>query len=461
MAFFDKKFISGDGEAIQKALAAGHGTDSAQFTGGRALIPEDCEQETLNALELSKDDCKIMASIKTQKVGSTVHEKNVRSGVGNYKHLTVSEGDESPVETDQDINRKTFEMKYLQTERGVTEQMIRAETFEGALASEKLAGIDLLIQGCEYLCFHGDSRVVPTEFDSFETQIRKAPAREQNIIDLRGKSVGTYGEALFDDISGMTYRKGGFLDKAMFPPVLAKDIKELFSDRIRFMVGDKTGALQQLPDYPTAIGATIRFTGNAGADKFYEVKGPVAASGDASRRPAAPASVAAEIVSSAAGSKFLAADAGDYTYTVHAVNKYGVSAGVSISAAIAVAAGEGVKLTITPGSGNAATGFIICRSKAGGTEVMEMDRCGAGNNATTEYIDLNGELPGTASMLFLTENKMQSIYKFGQLMPVSTIPLGRLGAKERFLVATYGALELYVPKFCGLVKGISYKGGLY
>ena len=58
---------------------------------------------------------------------------------------------------------------------------------------------------------------------------------------------------------------------------------------------------------------------------FFEVKGEVVAEGDATRRPAAPASVTAS--ASGSGSSFTANDAGDYMYTVHAVNQYGISAG--------------------------------------------------------------------------------------------------------------------------------------
>ena len=60
MAFFDnsnaQNYSAADVEALNKALSAGTGTDSSQFTGGRALIPEDCEQETLNILSCTSID---------------------------------------------------------------------------------------------------------------------------------------------------------------------------------------------------------------------------------------------------------------------------------------------------------------------------------------------------------------------------------------------------------------------
>lgn len=464
--FFDNvssgEMSAGEVNELQKALAAGYGTDSSQFTGGRALIPENLESEVVNVVAQLKEDCKVMNSVKKTPVRSTVHEVNLRTGHGDYRHLSVAEGGAS-IDTDQSLERKTFAMKYLQTRRSVTKQMEAAETFEGALASEKLAGVETIIKGAEYQCFHGDSAIVPTEFDGFLASIKKANAADQNIINLKGSTLGNYGEKIFDEIAAMVRSKGGFLDKALFPTVLAKDIKEIFADKQRYLMNNPIPNLsfKTIPDYGTAIGANIALSGEeAGDDMFFEVKGEVVAEGDATRRPAAPASVTAS--ASGSGSSFTANDAGDYMYTVHAVNQYGISAGTSIAAAVTVAAGNKVALTITPGSGVAATGFIICRSKKDDTKVMEMDKVANSGNATTVYEDTNDELPGTASMIFLPKKRFQPVYTFGQLLPACTFPLAPTNTAETpFLVMLYGGLEVRAPKHCGLVKNISYNGGLY
>ncbi len=464
--FFDNvssgEMSAGEVNELQKALAAGYGTDSSQFTGGRALIPENLESEVVNVVAQLKEDCKVMNSVKKTPVRSTVHEVNLRTGHGDYRHLSVAEGGAS-IDTDQSLERKTFAMKYLQTRRSVTKQMEAAETFEGALASEKLAGVETIIKGAEYQCFHGDSAIVPTEFDGFLASIKKANAADQNIINLKGSTLGNYGEKIFDEIAAMVRGKGGFLDKALFPTVLAKDIKEIFADKQRYLMNNPIPNLsfKTIPDYGTAIGANIALSGEeAGDDMFFEVKGEVVAEGDATRRPAAPASVTAS--ASGSGSLFTANDAGDYMYTVHAVNQYGISAGTSIAAAVTVAAGNKVALTITPGSGVAATGFIICRSKKDETKVMEMDKVANSGNATTVYEDTNDELPGTASMIFLPKKRFQPVYTFGQLLPACTFPLAPTNTAETpFLVMLYGGLEVRAPKHCGLVKNISYNGGLY
>lgn len=80
---------------LQKALQAGYGTDSANFTGGRVLIPENLESEVLNVVAQLKEDCKIMNAVKKTPVRSTVHEVNLRTGHGDFKHLSVAEDGQS------------------------------------------------------------------------------------------------------------------------------------------------------------------------------------------------------------------------------------------------------------------------------------------------------------------------------------------------------------------------------
>lgn len=459
--------VAQDVQSLEKALTAGYGTDSAAFTGGRALIPENLEQEVINALAENKNDCKIMNMLKKTPVKSTIHEVNTRTDQGDWKHLSVTEGGSS-IETSQGINRQTFPMAYLQTRRSITKQMEAVDTVEGALASEKIAGVETIIKAAEYQCFHGNSNVVGTEFNGFEAQIRNARLEDQNIKSLRGKSIGTYGAKIFDEIAESIYHKGGEAEKVFYPPILARDIRAtLFDEKGYYNMGAGFNTVNNfngkaLPDYSTAIGSTLALSGeDAGADKFFQVKGKVVADGDVLKRPPAPTSVTASASASVDKSEFETGDAGDYKYTVHAVNQYGISEGTAIASPVTVAAKGAVTLTITPAAGVKATGFIICRSKKDGDEVMEMTQIANSGNATTTFVDKNSELPGTASMLLLPKLK-QSYYTFGQLLPVCTFPLQPADKAEiPFLVLMYGALEVRTPKFLGLVKDIGYAGGLY
>ena len=459
--FFDGGAETGAGseEMLVKALSAGYGTDSATFTGGRALIPEDCETTMVNAMREQREDCKIMNTFKKVPVKSTVHEYNRRTGSGDIDFGTTEEGGISQ-EDGQTIERVTRSVKYIQQYREVTEQMNVVDAFENAFESEKLAGTINILKIAERLCIHGDASVVPTEFDGMIKQIKDTPVNRRNIVDFRGQSIQTKGESFIAEIVRGIYDAGGEANKIFFPTVLSEDIQELCRDRIRFGTNDHT-MTPVFDSYPTPLG-TVKFGEDAGHDKMFRVRGPIASKGDPIQKPNAPTTVTVA-ASAKPGSKFFSGDAGNYLYTVHAISKYGISEGKSPAAAIAVSAGQGVTITITPDSTNPGTGFIICRSSKGGTQVMEMVRIGRDKQSpTTVYVDLNDDLPGTTDMIFITEKKLQTIAEFYQLQPLRLYrmnPVNRLVTP--FILALWGVLDLKNPEWCGLTKNIAYKGGLY
>ncbi|MDR0583270.1 MAG: hypothetical protein LBG57_02830 [Treponema sp.] len=458
--FFDSGSETGYGseEMLIKALSAGYGTNAAEFTGGRALIPEDCETTMVNAMREQHEDCKIMNTFKKAPVKATVHEYNRRTGTGDIDFGTTEEGGVSQ-EDGQAIERITRNVKYIQQYREVTEQMNVVDTFENAFESEKLAGTLNILKIAERLCIHGDSDVIPTEFDGMIKQIKKTNPARRNIIDFRGQTIQTRGEKFFSEMVRSISEQGGEANKIFFPLILSDDIQELCKDRVRFGANDNR-MTPVFDSYPTPLG-TLKFGEDAGPDKMFRVRGPIASKGDPLQKPNAPQSVTVS-AASAAGSLFLAGDAGNYTYTVYAINKYGISDGTSPAAAVAVAAGNGVTITITPDSTKPGTGFIICRSAKGGNAVMEMVRVTKSQSATTVYVDINEDLPGTTDMIFITEKKLQAVAEFYQLLPMRLYrmnPVNRLVTP--FILALWGVLDLKVPEWCGLTKNIAYQGGLY
>lgn len=233
---------------------------------------------------------------------------------------------------------------------------------------------------------------------------------------------------------------------------------------MRLTPTDGAFTLEKLPSIVTAVNSTIKIRDDAGADKMFKVKGPVVAAGDSIKRPAAPTSVTAATADEST-SKFTTGYAGNYMYKVHAINAYGISEGTALGSAVAVASGKKVTLTITPASsGGTATGFIITRSAAGGTDCMEMVRIANSGEATTTFVDLNEDLPGTANIVLLTPStdEMKPNASFGQLMGMSNFDLPTDSSlAHRGVVALYGMLELRAPEYCAMIKNVGYSGGLY
>jgi hypothetical protein len=450
----------GSEDQLLKALEAGYGTDAARYAGGHALIPEDCETTMVNAMREQQEDFKLMNTLKKSPVKSTVHQFNVRSNAGDEDNGFVGEGGDAQDDS-QDIGRKFKEMKYIQKYREITEQMRIVDTFENAEVSETMAGTISVLKTAEKYCFHGDSAVVPKQFDGLIAQVKKTDVNKRNIVDLRGKTIQTAGERIFTDMAVNIADKGGEANKVFYPLILGQDIQDLCKDRFRFGSDEKRMAAV-FEEYPTIYG-TLKIAGDAGPDKLFKPRHIITpGGGTVDKIPNAPTVTAS--AGAVLGSLFTGTDAGNYRYKIFAVNEYGISEAAVPAGAIPVASGDGVTLTITPNAIKPGTGFIIGRSSKGGadTTIMEMVRVGRDTqNPTTVVIDKNEDLPGTADMLFITEKKLQTIVEFYQLLPLRKyrMPPPSTRLVTPFIIALWGTPALKIPEWCGIVKNIQYAGG--
>ena len=480
MDIFENEFdAQSQNTELEKSLEAGYGTNAADYTQGRALQREDLEATLVTVLDVKQKDLKLFHKLHKQPVSSTVHQVNRQTDVGGDEFLFVNENEKAS-EGDPQFQRKIYETKYISSKWQVSHQLTLTDNTENPINASKVSAVMRVSKGTERCMFHGDSSVSPKQYDGLIKIIEdsakdtsKAERLRATVMDIRGLEIGESdtidgetidaGEALFDDIAEKVYSKGGDLAEAYFPPVVSRQFKNMFSSRLRLSTKDEQFAMDKLPKIITATNSVISITDDCGADKMFHVKGPVVAAGDALQRPTAPTSVTA-VAASDSASKFSTAYAGNYVYGVHAINAYGISA-VTTTSSTAVAAGEKVTLTITPSStGNPATGFIITRSKAGKTDLMEMVRVPNSGEATTVVVDLNEDLPGTAQVVLLTPttDEMRPNASFGQLMAMSNFDLPTDSSlAHRGVVALYGMLEVRAPEYCAMIKNVGYTGGLY
>lgn len=476
---FENEFdATAQNSELEKSLDAGFGTDAASYTQGRALQREDLEATLVSVLDVKQSDCKLFHKMHKQPVSSTVHQVLRETGVGEDEFMFIGEGDQA-TEADPTFQRKIYETKYMSSKWQVSHPMSLTNNAENPINAQKIAAVTRVTKATERAIFHGNSLVNPKQYDGLlkiledsANQTGVAERLKATVMDIRGLELGekdtdlgiNAGEELFDEIAEKVFNKGGDLAEAYFPPVLAKQFKTLYSNRLRLTPTDGAFTLEKLPSIVTAVNSTIKIRDDAGADKMFKVKGPVVAAGDSIKRPAAPTSVTAATADEST-SKFTTGYAGNYMYKVHAINAYGISEGTALGSAVAVASGKKVTLTITPASsGGTATGFIITRSAAGGTDCMEMVRIANSGEATTTFVDLNEDLPGTANIVLLTPStdEMKPNASFGQLMGMSNFDLPTDSSlAHRGVVALYGMLELRAPEYCAMIKNVGYSGGLY
>ncbi len=463
---------------LEKALEAGYGTDAAAYEQGRALQREDLEASLVSILDVKQNELKVFHKLHKQPVSSTVHQVNAQTGVGSDEFLFVSEGEKAS-EDDAEFKRKIYETKYMSSKWQVSHPLTLTDNAANPVNTQKLAATMRVSRGTERAIFHGDSSVDPKQYDGLLKIITDSANNTEadenhraTVVDLRGLEIGEKSTELeinadldlFNAVSEKVYSKGGDLTDAYFPPVVANQFWKVMQDRLRFNVGDAAMGFTSLPDIPTATGSVLKIKGDCGADKMFKVKGKIFAAGDSTRRPNAPTAFTAAAAADSA-SQFTKGFAGTYNYAVHAVNSYGISAGKALAEGVAVAAGNKVTLTITPDTNGAkATGFIITRTNADGTELMEMVRIKNKGGDTTVYVDLNEDLPGTASVALVTPTttELAPNLSFGQLMPISSFELPiDSSIAHRGVVALYGMLEVRAPEWCALIKNVGYNGGLY
>ena len=477
---FDEEFeAQSQNTELEKALEAGYGTDAAAYTQGRSLQREDLEATLVTVLDVKQKDLKLFHKLHKQPVTSTVHQVERQTDVGDDEFLFVGESEKAS-EGDPTFQRKIYETKYTTSKWEVSHPLSLTDNVENAINASKVAAVMRVSKGTERCIFHGNSAASPKQYDGLlkiiEDSAKNTSVAEKlraTVMDIRGLEIGESdtidgevidaGEALFDDIAEKVYSKGGDLAEAYFPPVLSRQFKNMFSSRLRLSTKDEQFAMDKLPKIITATNSVINITDDAGADKMFRVKGPVVAAGNSAKRPNTPTSIAG-VAASDSASKFTTAYAGNYVYGVHAINAYGISAAAT-SSTVTVAAGEKVTLTITPDTnGEAATGFIITRSKAGGSSLMEMVRVANSGNSTTVVVDFNEDLPGTAQVVLLTPttDEMRPNASFGQLMGMSNFDLPTDSSlAHRGVVALYGMLEVRAPEYCAMIKNVGYSGGLY
>lgn len=442
-------------QELAKALEAGGGS-GYESTGGRALQVEDVEGTLQVALVMSESDFKMNNILSKQRVTNTVHQYSRKLGIGENpvrSSFTAERGEAAPDASQYD--RISRPMKYMQTLRDVPLQLSQAKTVSDPEAEEKLSGVMQLLVDSESCNFHGDSAVIPEEYDSALVQIERE-SKSHNLdtsVDLRGESVENKGIDAIEEAAYKVANAGGCLSHVFMPLSIVQGLQNAVKSKLFITPRELQSGIPVL-EYPTVFG-NLKIAGESGGCKFYRPKGVVSAYGK--EAPGAAALTVSSAADESGRSRFGASDAGTYYYTVHAVSIHGISAGVS-SAAVTIASGDAVTLTITANASNPGTGFIICRSKKDGSasDTREMARIGKSPSGNTVFVDRNEDLPGTASMLLLSMNQLiQPSIRWDDFLPTTKIdmfPTNKL--VKPFIIARFGSIDVRVPWYHSVIKNV-------
>lgn len=416
---------------LQKALTAGYGTDVSTLQGGSALRIQSLDK-TMQATIQENKHFKLFNELAKTGAGATVDEWTEQSGVGGF--LGGSTNTETGIinESTGSYARRVGLVKYLMTKRQVSLVSTLGNNIASSEAVEQQAGAKQLLTDAEYLSFEGDELVVPTEFSGIWAQIRDGVAAGQvdggNILDAEGQSLASIN--LLNQAAAQISKRDNFgtpthlflsqLVQADFDtgldPAFRVALNNVPNGGISLgapVVGVRTswGDIANMPDV---------FINDGDQAVPFQVTYPTLAAANTGMKPTLALAAAGD-----AASKFGAPHAGNYYYLVTGLNANGQSDGV-VSAQQAVAAGQKVTLTITASGGSQETGYAIYRGRLNGTNapsdfrlMTRVPKAGA----TTVYVDLNREIPGTTKAYVLNMNPGDHAINWRQLLPMMKFPL--------------------------------------
>lgn len=416
---------------LQKALTAGYGTDVSTLTGGGSLRIQSLDK-TMQATIQENKHFRLFNELAKTGAGATVDEWTEQSGVGGF--LGGSTNTETGIinESTGAYARRVGLVKFLMTKRQVSLVSTLGNNIASSEAIEQQAGAKQLLTDAEYLSFEGDSTVVPTEFDGIYAQLLAGVTAGQvdggNILDAEGQSLASVN--LVNQAAAQISKRDNFgtpthlflsqLVQADFDtgldPAFRVPLTNVPNGGISLgspVVGIRTswGDIANCPDV---------FINDGDQTVPFQVQYPTLATANDGMKPTLALAAASDV-----SSKFGAAHAGNYYYLVTGVSANGQSTGV-ISAQQAVTAGQKVTLTITASAGGQETGYAIYRSRKNGTNspsdfrlVARVGKAGA----TTTYVDLNRDIPGTTRAYILNMSPGDHAINWRQLLPMMKFPL--------------------------------------
>ena len=450
-------------DALNKALQAGEitGRETNNMTdaSGAALKVESLEK-TLKHITFRESDIRLWKDVPKKPAYNTVEEYNQQTSYGQDRGGFNAEG-ELPEEEDSVYVRRAQLVKYLGVTKSVTHQMTLVNTMIGNVIQKTIKdGTLWILRKLTKSLYFGNEKLIPLEFNGFLAQQQQSDAwanhneymNSENVVDLRGNALTE--DAIETGANTIVENYGLATQLYAAPAVLSGFVKQFYGNKF---IMPNTNALsdgvmgQRVRQFESQFGPI-----GLNQDVFFKKnpaknKNSVKSSEKAPNKP----KVTATAVASDGNSKWGAEDAGNVTYAVSAINRFGESELTVVATATAVVAGGAADLKIVDGGGlNKATAYRVYRSYKNGTadsqlyplfEVSLDDVTRGYDGAAAGSVrDLNRWLPNTdQAMLVQFDNE---VVEFAQLAPLMKMDLAMLSPAYRFMILLYGTPFLYAPK---------------
>ncbi len=443
--------------ALNKAISAGSGTDSAAFTGGRSLVVESLEQTLVDVL-WSEKHIRAFKLLKSSPTAAIVDEWTVRDDYGSEFGGATTETANPPEHT-ASLARKFETVCFYRTKRGVSHPMTLMQTINPAAeVEEEQSGTRQLLGMLERDIFVGDQSVYPQRIKGLQSIITAQGG--DLVLDAHGQPVTTQDKFL--DLAATVYNEGGDITHCFLHPQCQADINAALAPAQRIVLP------VQGQDGRITVGANQTSLAHASGVMDFEIdrfvragwlmKAPAAAVGpeNGGLAPATPT------IGTVTGNGGAIADqrnlpAGDYYVKVSAVCENGESAATAASAAVTLTAGNAIQITVTPGGGGApTTGYRVYLSAKGAADGSDC-RFYAEYPATgsQQVLTVDGTwVTGSTCLYLLSMDPADRAIDWRQLFPMTRFNLAITAPVIPFLVMIYGYLRVMKPSWHGMIKNV-------
>ncbi|ATI15638.1 major capsid protein [Bordetella phage vB_BbrM_PHB04] len=456
-------------QELQKALqASNYQTDVATLEGGGALTVQSLDTAMKTTIQ-ENEHFVLFNRLNATKATNIVDEYVRQSSVGGFLGGSTNSQMGVVRAAQGEYSREVGLVKFLMSLRQVGYVLNIGKNIVEATAVEERNGALQLLTDAEYLLFHGNADAAPTQFDGIfniiDKEIADGKMPEDNIVDLDGAkldSVEAFGKI---NTAVSRYGSWGRSTDVFLPNSVQNDLNMGLDPAYRWVPqgnntpmlgGHVEGIRLQHGVLRTNMDTFIHDEEHPMVKPFEVNYASVAAANVAFK----PASVTAATASDAA-SKFSAARAGNFYYGVAAIgaNGEGLTA-VTLTTQTAVAAGQKVTLTIAQSASGTESGYAIYRSRQNGTNAaadLRLVKIVKKAGATTTFVDLNRDIPGTVSIPLLNLGPSADAIGWRQYQPMTKIPLpfgvGGVPVISWFQFL-FGYLRVTKPKHHGYIKNI-------
>lgn len=423
---------------LQKSLSAGYGSDMSSLSGGSALRIQSLDT-TLQATVQDNKHFALFNALPKPKATAVLDEWTEQSSIGGFLGDSFNDQDGAAAETNGIYNRMVGKVKYMTTYRKVPIVLQSQNNIVDAVALETINGTKQLLSSIEFSLFEGNDLVLPKSFSGIRQQIESLGSTD-HVIDMAGAALDSIDPIAQAAATVFGYGNFGTLTDLYLPPSVQTDLNMKLDPAFRVALDNSPNSIAygtNVRAIQTSYGAIATrndvFIRDEKMKLPFELRNSIHAAAAAANNSFKPAGFSAVAAAGPVDSAWLSAHAGTYVYFVAGINHNGESTALAnTEGAVTVAAGQKVTLTITRSTAQTETGYVIYRGRKNGTaqlaDVREMVRVPASGSATTTYVDLNREIPGSTCTFALNLSASDHAIAWRQYLPMMKIPMAAVNS---------------------------------